>query len=141
MKSAEGKEQIRKVKELTKLAEGKFWGVCVWGGKRLSLSESLLMFWFFINHIFPSPELQTSVSALALAWVAKNPNTSTVILGASKPEQITENLKAIEVIPKLTPEVLHKIEKILDNEPDAHVRWKLTLICFFFFSFFFFLEF
>ena len=58
---------------------------------------------------------------LALAWVAKNPNTSTVILGASKPEQITENLKAIEIIPKLTPEVLLKIEKILDNEPDAHV--------------------
>ena len=84
----------------------------------------------FINHIFPSLELQTSVSALALAWVAKNPNTSTVILGASKPEQITENLKAIEVIPKLTPEVLHKIEKILDNEPDAHVRWKLNPIYF-----------
>jgi aryl-alcohol dehydrogenase-like predicted oxidoreductase len=57
-----------------------------------------------------------------LAWVAKNPNTSTVILGASKPEQITENLKAIEVIPKLTPEVLHKIERILGNEPDEYVR-------------------
>jgi len=87
LKSPEGKEQIRKVKELTKLAE---------------------------------EELQTTVSVLALAWVAKNPNTSTVILGASKPEQITENLKAIELIPKLTPEVLQKIEKILDNEPVAH---------------------
>jgi aryl-alcohol dehydrogenase-like predicted oxidoreductase len=73
---------------------------------------------------FSPPELQTTVSALALAWVARNPNTSTVILGASKPEQIIENLKAIEVIPKLTPEVLHKIEKILDNEPEAHVRLK-----------------
>ncbi|KAF9562106.1 Aldo/keto reductase, partial [Agrocybe pediades] len=39
-------------------------------------------------------ELQTTVGVLALAWVAKDPNTSTVILGASKPEQIAENLKA-----------------------------------------------
>lgn len=54
---------------------------------------------------------------LALAWVAKNPNTSTVILGASKPEQVLDNLKALDVIPKLTPEVLDKIEAILDNKP------------------------
>lgn len=54
---------------------------------------------------------------LALAWVAKNPNTSTVILGASKPEQVVDNLKALDVIPKLTPEVLDKIEAILDNKP------------------------
>jgi len=65
-------------------------------------------------------ELQTSMACLALAWVAKNPNTSTVILGASKPEQITENLKALEVIPKLTPEIMHRIDKILSNTPDAH---------------------
>lgn len=61
------------------------------------------------------------MAALALAWVAKNPNTGTVILGASKPEQLIENLKALEVIPKLTPEILHKIDKILDNTPDAYV--------------------
>ena len=91
-----------------------------------------LIFWYISsNHVFP--ELQTTVSVLALAWVAKNPNTSTVILGASKPEQITENLKAIEVIPKLTPEVLQKIEKILDNEPEPHVRWSCptTITCFY----------
>lgn len=54
---------------------------------------------------------------LALAWVAKNPNTSTVILGASKPEQVIDNLKALQVIPKLTPEILGKIEAILNNKP------------------------
>ncbi|KAF8545616.1 hypothetical protein OG21DRAFT_1502197 [Imleria badia] len=53
----------------------------------------------------------------ALAEVAKNPNTSTVILGASRPEQVLDNLKALEVIPKLTPEILDKIEAILDNKP------------------------
>jgi aryl-alcohol dehydrogenase-like predicted oxidoreductase len=56
-------------------------------------------------------ELDTTVSALALAWVTKNPNTSTVILGTSNPEQVKQNLKALEVIPKLTPEVLEKIER------------------------------
>jgi len=58
-----------------------------------------------------------TVAALALAWAAKNPNVSTVILGASKPEQIHENVKALDLIPKLTPEVLGEIESILDNKP------------------------
>jgi len=62
-------------------------------------------------------ELGCSVTQLALAWVAKNPNTSTVILGASKPEQVLDNLKALEVMPKLTPEIMDKIEVILDNKP------------------------
>ena len=54
---------------------------------------------------------------LALAWVAVNPNTSTVILGASRPEQVLDNLKALDVIPKLTPHVLEKIDAILANKP------------------------
>ncbi|KAF8971881.1 NADP-dependent oxidoreductase domain-containing protein [Flammula alnicola] len=65
-------------------------------------------------------ELQTSMASLALAWVARNPNTASVILGASKPEQITENLKALEVIPKLTPEILHQVDEILSNTPEAY---------------------
>jgi len=55
---------------------------------------------------------------LALAWVAMNPNTSTVILGASRPEQVTDNLKALEVLPKLTKDVLERIEGILSNKPE-----------------------
>jgi aryl-alcohol dehydrogenase-like predicted oxidoreductase len=86
LENPEGQEKIRKVRELTKLAE---------------------------------EELQTTPSALALAWIARNPNTSTVILGATKPEQLLENLKAIEIIPKLTPEILEKIEVILANKPEA----------------------
>lgn len=66
-------------------------------------------------------ELGCSVTHLALAWVAKNPNTSTVILGASKPEQVVDNLKALDVIPKLTSEVVDKIEAILDNKPAPFV--------------------
>ena len=56
-----------------------------------------------------------------MAWVAINPNTSTVILGASGPEQVTENLKALAVIPKLTPAILETIEEILENKPEPVV--------------------
>ncbi|GLB43748.1 putative voltage-gated potassium channel beta-2 subunit [Lyophyllum shimeji] len=79
-----GQEKIRKVRELTKVAE----------------------------------ELGTTVAALALAWVARNPNTSTVILGASSPQQVLANLAALEVLPKLTPGILDRIEQILDNAPE-----------------------
>jgi len=67
-------------------------------------------------------ELGCSIASLALAWVARSPNTSTVILGASKPEHVIENLKALEVIPKLTPSILDKIEEILQNNPAPHTE-------------------
>ena len=67
-------------------------------------------------------ELNCKVQHLALAWLCAKQSTSTVILGASKPEQVLDNLKALEVLPKLTPEVLEKIEKILGNKPAPEVR-------------------
>ena len=69
------------------------------------------------------------MAQLALAWVAKvNPYTSTVILGATKPEQVIENLGAIDVLPKLTPEIMEKIEKVLDNKPSPIVSDRLFLL-------------
>ncbi|KAH9831617.1 NADP-dependent oxidoreductase domain-containing protein [Rhodofomes roseus] len=68
-------------------------------------------------------DLGCKVSHLALAWIARNPNTSTVILGASKPEQIVDNLKALEVLPKLTPEIVEKVEGILGNKPAPLATW------------------
>ncbi|KAF5312228.1 hypothetical protein D9619_002506 [Psilocybe cf. subviscida] len=62
-------------------------------------------------------ELNTTPTALALAWVAKHPHTSTVILGATKPQQVLDNLKALEVLPKLTPEIMAKVDRILGNKP------------------------
>jgi len=62
-------------------------------------------------------DLGCSASQLAVAWCLKNPNVSTVILGASKVEQLQENLKAPAVLPKLTDEVMERIEEILDNKP------------------------
>ncbi|KAF2103725.1 Aldo/keto reductase [Rhizodiscina lignyota] len=58
-----------------------------------------------------------SVSQLSLAWCVANPNVSTVILGATKVEQIHDNCKALELIPKLTPEVMEEIEGVLQNKP------------------------
>ncbi|CAE6440481.1 unnamed protein product [Rhizoctonia solani] len=53
---------------------------------------------------FAEKELNCSVANLALAWAASHPNASTVILGATKPEQVIDNLKALEVLKKITPE-------------------------------------
>ncbi|KAI1467637.1 Aldo/keto reductase [Daldinia caldariorum] len=58
-----------------------------------------------------------TTASLALAWTLKNPNVSTVILGATKVEQIEDNVKALKLLDKLTPDVLEEIEKILDNAP------------------------
>jgi voltage-dependent potassium channel beta subunit len=57
-------------------------------------------------------ELNCTLSQLSLAWCLKNPYVSTVITGASRLEQVHENMKATEVAPKLTPEVLERIDAI-----------------------------
>jgi aryl-alcohol dehydrogenase-like predicted oxidoreductase len=57
------------------------------------------------------------MAQLALAWAAKNPNVSTVILGATKPQQVHDNCAALKLLPKLTPEVMEEIESILGNKP------------------------
>ncbi len=63
-------------------------------------------------------DLGTSLAKLAIAWCLKNPNVSTVILGASKPQHLTETLSSMEVMSLLTPEVTEKIEVILENKPE-----------------------
>jgi len=64
-------------------------------------------------------DLDCSLAQMALAWCLKNPNVSTVITGASRASQVTENMRALEVAPKLTPDVLERIEQILDNRPNT----------------------
>jgi voltage-dependent potassium channel beta subunit len=64
-------------------------------------------------------DLGCTTAQLAIAWCLRSPNVSTVITGASKPEQVTENMKALELVKQLTPEVLERIEGILGNKPDS----------------------
>jgi len=63
-------------------------------------------------------ELGCSTAQLAIAWCLLNPNVSTVITGASKAEQVKENMKAIDYVDQLTDDVVHTIEEILGNKPD-----------------------
>lgn len=62
-------------------------------------------------------QLGSSTAALAIAWAAKNPTVSTVILGATKVSQIEDNCKAVALLDKLTPELMEEIDTILDNKP------------------------
>ncbi len=62
-------------------------------------------------------ELDLPVSTLSIAWTIKNPNVTTAILGATKKEQLTENLKALDALPKLTPEVMQTIDDIMGTKP------------------------
>jgi voltage-dependent potassium channel beta subunit len=61
-------------------------------------------------------ELGTNAACLSIAWVLKNPNVSTAILGASKVEQLEENLKAFETLSLMTDEVMNKIDTIFQNK-------------------------
>jgi voltage-dependent potassium channel beta subunit len=61
--------------------------------------------------------LGISPASLAIAWCLKNPFVSTVILGASRKEQLLDNLKALEVLDRLTGEVMDDIEKIMQTKP------------------------
>lgn len=62
-------------------------------------------------------DLGATMAQLAIAWLLKNPNVSTVITGASRAEQVKENVKAAEIKEKITEDVMEKIENILDNKP------------------------
>ncbi len=67
---------------------------------------------------FAQKELGVSMASLALAWCLKNPNVSTVILGATKLSQLEQNLQSLEVVPLLTDSVMDSIEGILGNKPE-----------------------
>ncbi|MNK98619.1 L-glyceraldehyde 3-phosphate reductase [compost metagenome] len=62
-------------------------------------------------------KLDVSLAKLSIAWCLKNPNVSTVILGASKVPQLQENLQVLEVLPLLTEDVVAKIEGIVQTKP------------------------
>lgn len=62
-------------------------------------------------------KLGISTAALSIAWCIKNPNVSTAILGATKRSQLLDNLKALDAVAKLTPDVMDKIETIMKTKP------------------------
>ena len=62
-------------------------------------------------------KLEVSLASFSIAWCIKNPNVTTAILGATKKQQLLENLKALDVLPLLTEQVVEKIEKIMQTKP------------------------
>jgi voltage-dependent potassium channel beta subunit len=90
-------------------------------GSRLSASS---MGWIAEQYLTPEGKAQTSdfvnlakemdvtPASLAIAWCLKNPNVSTVITGASREEQIHDNMKALDVLPKISSDVMTRLNKI-----------------------------
>jgi len=69
-------------------------------------------------------EIGTTLPEMGLAWCLKNKNVSTVITGASKPEQVKQNMKALNAVPKLTDDVMKKIEEIIQTKPKPEYDWR-----------------
>jgi len=78
-----------------------------------------------VKELMPvAADLGCTMAQLAIAWCLTNPNVSTVITGASRREQVIENMKALEVVKKLNVEVLERIESILDNKPEPESDYR-----------------
>jgi voltage-dependent potassium channel beta subunit len=78
-----------------------------------------------VRQLMPiASELGISISQMSLAWCLKNPNVSTVITGASKPSQVSENMKSLDIVQKLTPDIMERIESILENKPELYPDYR-----------------
>lgn len=69
-------------------------------------------------------DLGTTLTKLSLSWCLKNPNVSTVILGATSEKQLSENLDALDTLSLITDDVMEKIDLTLQNKPKAPTNWK-----------------
>ena len=84
-----------------------------WLAERLSDREKIAV----VKRLGPiAADLGCTLAQMSLAWCLKNPHVSTVITGASRPAQVTENMKALDVVSKLTPDVMARIEATLAGE-------------------------
>ena len=78
-----------------------------------------------VDRLIPiAEELGCSMAQLALAWCLINPDVSTVITGASHPSQVAENMKSLDVVERLSDDILERIETILDNKPEPESDWR-----------------
>ena len=71
-----------------------------------------------------SDKLDMTLAQMSIAWCLKNPHVSTVITGATKLTQLEENLQSLELVSKLTPDVMDQIEKVLQNKPMPPQDWR-----------------
>jgi voltage-dependent potassium channel beta subunit len=64
-------------------------------------------------------KLDTTLATLSIAWCIKNPDVSTAILGATSTKQLKENLEALNILPKLTSEIMQQIDTVMGTKPIA----------------------
>ena len=89
-----------------------------WLRKRFSTEKTQQEIQKVVHLSQVAQELGCSTAQMALAWCLLNPNVSTVITGASRTSQVEENMKAVDIVDQLTPDVVDTIEGILDNKPE-----------------------
>ena len=82
----------------------------------------------FLKQLNGLGEIATAIGCtqaqLCLAWCIMNKDVSTALIGASKVEQVEENLKALDVMKKWTPEVEKKIEEVMQNKPETDLNFR-----------------
>ncbi|KAL4495213.1 hypothetical protein ABPG72_007320 [Tetrahymena utriculariae] len=72
-------------------------------------------------------KLGCTQAQLAMAWVLANRDVSTAITGATKPEQLDDIVKSLEVVKKITPEINKELDQILGNKPQVGIDYKAYL--------------
>jgi len=84
-----------------------------WLAERLSDKDKIAV----VRRLAPiAAELGCTLAQMSLAWCLKNPHVSTVITGASRPAQVVENMKALDIVPKLTGDVMARIDAALSGD-------------------------
>ncbi|KXN66300.1 Aldo/keto reductase [Conidiobolus coronatus NRRL 28638] len=104
----EGREKIQKVRKLVPVAE-----------KIGCTIAQLSLAWCIKN-----TNLCCTLAQLSIAWCIKNHNVSTTMIGASKIEQLEDNLKSLQFVDKLTPEILEEIDEIVQTKPTPVQSWR-----------------
>ncbi len=94
--------------EKTRLTREPEWGTKVITEERVEVVRGLTAL---------ADEIGATTAQLAIAWLLRIPEVSSVITGASRLKHLDDNLKALDYIAMLSPEILNKIEVILENAP------------------------
>lgn len=95
-----------------------------WLRKKFESTEAQLQLEKVGKLIPLAEEIGCTMAQLALAWCLKNPNVSTVITGASRKQQVQENMVALDVTEKLTADIMQRIEEILENQPKPETDFR-----------------
>ena len=113
-----GKYMENKIPEGSRISSGKGRLPAVWEKNKADWEPK-----FVKLQTLAKEKLDCTLTQLSIAWCIRNKDVSTAILGAMNPEQITEDLKALEVCKKMTKEILEEIENIMKNAPKGEVAY------------------